>query len=113
MKKLYLALLGILAFTSILGAQATDRALDGMVLDQQGLPIVGARITVTPQEGSAARSVTSGSDRFRLDGLAAGTYDVRVEAAGFEPQELTADLRTQALASIEVRLQPARLSQEI
>jgi outer membrane receptor protein involved in Fe transport len=93
--------------------QANDRALEGGVFDTQGLPINGARITVTEQQGALRRTAVSSGDRFRVEGLAPATYDVLVEADGFDSQTLTADLRNQASTSLEVRLQPGRISEEV
>jgi iron complex outermembrane receptor protein len=93
--------------------QGNDRQLEGGVFDTQGLPISGARITITEQQGSIRRTAISTGDRFRVDGLAPGTYDVLVEADGFDPQTVTADLRNQSSTSLEVRLQPGRISEEV
>src|SRR5438093_11820205 len=77
-----------------------NRAIEGMVLDPQGLPVTGARITLTARQGSTQRTIVNTTDRFRLDGLPAGVYDVRVEADGFEPRTVSADLRNQTSASV-------------
>ncbi len=93
--------------------QAADRRVEGMILDQQGLPITGARITLTGRQTSVRRSTASSTDRFRIDGLTAAVYDVRVEAAGFEPQLLSVDLRTEPAAVLEVRLEPERVAEQV
>jgi outer membrane receptor protein involved in Fe transport len=84
-----------------------------MVVDQQGLPVTGARIMLTQRQGSLSRSTLSSTERFRLEGLVPALYDVRVEAAGFEPQSLTVDLRTDPTAVLEVRLEPGRLTEQV
>jgi outer membrane receptor protein involved in Fe transport len=97
----------------VLAAAQGDRALSGTVLDPQGFPVIGARVTITQEQGNVSRSATSTAEGFRVDGLTPGQYDVHVEAAGFEPQDVTADLRNAAAAPLELRLEPQRLSQEI
>jgi outer membrane receptor protein involved in Fe transport len=92
---------------------AADRGVEGIVIDPQNLPISGARITIVQRQGSTSKTALSGTERFRLDNLAPAVYDVHIEAEGFEPQDLTADLRNEVLATLEVRLQPARLNQQI
>ena len=56
--------------------------MEGTVVDAQGLPIVGAQITLTQPQGNLSRSVTSSTERFRIDGLAPGLYTLRVTATG-------------------------------
>ena len=111
MKHALIALCFLFASSSDLRAQT--RQVEGTVLDSQGLPISGARITLTGRQGSARRNAVSTADRFRIEGLAPGVYDVLVEANGFEAQTLTADLTVQSSVSLEVRLEPQRLSQEV
>ena len=89
-------------------AQGNNRAVEVRVLDPEGLPITGAVITVTDAQGGSRRTAVSSAERFRIDGLAAGTYEVKVEADGFAGQTVTADLRNQTSASLEVRLQLGR-----
>src|SRR5436309_12876076 len=91
---------------------AGDRYIDGIVLDQQGLPVVGARITLA-QEGNVRRATMSTAERFRLDGLAPGTYNLLVEAGGFEVKALTVDLRTESSAVVDVRLETGRVEQRV
>src|SRR5712675_1671417 len=96
--------------TRILAAQtpvAATRQIDGTVLDRQGLPINGATVTVTQKQGSLQKSAQSSTGKFKVDGLAAATYDVKVEAAGFSAQTMVVDLRTLTTAPVEVRLEPA------
>jgi outer membrane receptor protein involved in Fe transport len=83
-----------LLFASATGLHAQARPVEVTVLDSQGLPISGAKITQTERQGTP------------------GVYDVRVEADGFEGQTVTVDVRNQA-TPVEIRLQPQRLSQEI
>src|SRR5436190_22379807 len=89
-------------------AQGNNRAVEVRVLDPEGLAITGAVITVTDAQGGTRRTAVSSAERFRIDGLAAGTYEVKVEADGFAGQTVTADLRNQTSASLEVRLQLGR-----
>lgn len=93
--------------------QSGDRRVEGMVVDQQGLPVTGARIMLAQRQGSLRKSTLSSTERFRLEGLVPALYDVRVEAAGFEPQSLTVDLRTDPTAVLDVRLEPARLTEQV
>lgn len=89
------------------------RQVDITVHDTQGLAIRGARITVTEQQGSGRKTALTTEDRSRIDGLAAAVYEVRVEANGFATQTVLADLRNQTVASLDVSLEVARVTQEV
>jgi len=93
-------------------AQAPSRYVDVLVLDDQGAVVNGARITLREEQGAANRLAISSPERFRFSGLAEKVYEIQVESDGFESQTLTADLRGQTSASLEIRLKPARFSQE-
>jgi outer membrane receptor protein involved in Fe transport len=100
----------------ILAAQtpaAAPRQIDGTVLDRQGLPINGATVTVTQMQGNLQKLAQSSTGKFKVDGLAAAMYYVKVDAAGFSAQTMVVDLRTQTSAPVEVRLEPAGHSEEV
>jgi outer membrane cobalamin receptor len=110
-----IVLLAILAFAATgarLSAQTADRRLDGTVLDAQGLPIVGAQITLLQPQSNLSRSTTSSTERFRFDNLSATTYTLRVTATGFEQQQLQIDLSTDAERTVEIRMQPAGIIEQ-
>src|SRR5436853_7020931 len=93
--------IAIISFRVLLGPAAAqtpiqDRRVEGTVVDPQGLPIVGAQITVTQPQANISKSATSSTDRFRIDGLAPGAYTLRVTATGFQTPQLSIDLRTDA-----------------
>jgi len=77
--------------------------LTGRITTQlRDAPIAGARVTV---RGKATATATTEADgTFRVDGLAADTYTVTVEAAGFDPQtyEETLDPGTEARADVRL-----------
>jgi hypothetical protein len=67
--------------------QATATAsITGMVTDQTGAAVAGAKIVVTNNGTNAQRETTSnGSGEYRFDLLPAGTYQVEVQGSGFNP----------------------------
>jgi outer membrane receptor protein involved in Fe transport len=93
--------------------EGNDRRVEGVVLDQQGLPVPGARISLTLRGESVRTSVTTSSERFRIEGLAPGQYDLRVEVAGFVPRSLDVDLRGDSVTDIEVRVEPAGITEQV
>ena len=95
-------------------AQApADRRIDATVLDSQGLPIVGAHVTAILPAGNLSRTATSSSERFSIDALAPGIYTLRVSAAGFQRQDVSVDLTAQTSQTVEVRLRPAGLTEQV
>jgi iron complex outermembrane receptor protein len=110
---IFAILLGAVSPGSAQAQGSASRAVEGRILDPQGLPITGARITLTERQGGDRKTVVSSAERFRVDGLDAAVYDVRVEADGFEPQTVSADLRNQTLASVEIRLALGRVGDAV
>ncbi len=66
----------------------TTSAIVGEVRDVSGATVPNAIVTVTNKETSLRRNAsTDDAGRFNFPQLKPGTYIVRVEAVGFEPQE--------------------------
>jgi hypothetical protein len=88
---LALALLGVLVTLSqsIAGAQGeTTSAILGEVTDSTGAVVPGAMVTVVNRDTGLKRSAaTDAGGRFNFPQLKPGTYTVKAEAQGFEPQE--------------------------
>lgn len=55
--------------------------LEGVVVDDRGLPIAGARV-----EAAGQTAATDRAGRFRIEGLGAGGHRVEVTARGFAPR---------------------------
>ncbi|MEQ1898156.1 MAG: TonB-dependent receptor [Vicinamibacterales bacterium] len=113
----FLVALGLLlAVAGGSGAQTaapTVRRIDVTVLDTQGLPILGARVTATLAAANIDRTATGATEKISLVDLPAGTYTVRVSAAGFESHEAQADLTSQDTQTIEVNLKPAGITEQL
>lgn len=73
---------------SAFGQGETTSAIVGQVSDATSAPIVGAIVAITSRETGLQRTVkTDAEGRFNFPQLKPGRYSVKVEAAGFEPQE--------------------------
>ena len=74
-----------------LGAWAqgeTTSAIQGQATDATGAIVRGATVTITSRDMGAKRSaITDEAGRFNFPQLKPGTYSVKIEAPGFEPQE--------------------------
>lgn len=110
---LLLVLVSLSVPTTSLQAQTNNRRIEATVLDEQGLPILGAQITATQRPGNLSRTATSATERFTLEGLAPGVYTVRISALGFQFQEVSVDLSSQTMQTVEVRLRPAGITEQL
>jgi len=80
------ALLALAAHTSAQGE--TTSAIEGQVTDATGAAIPGAMVTITNHDTGLQRSLkTDDQGRFNSPQLKPGTYSVKVQAEGFDPQE--------------------------
>ena len=67
----------------------TTSAIVGQVTDATHATVAGANVIITSGETGLTRSVTTdAAGRFNFPQLKPGTYSVRVEAEGFEPQQI-------------------------
>jgi hypothetical protein len=75
--------------------EAGDQRLAGLVVDDRGFPIAGARV-----EAAGRVALSDGGGRFALTGLPAGPYQVRASRTDFAPTEMAG-----VTAGDEARLQ--------
>ncbi|HKB67088.1 MAG TPA: ankyrin repeat domain-containing protein [Pyrinomonadaceae bacterium] len=67
---------------------ALGASVVGTVTDQNGAAIPGATLSVSNEEFNLALYASTSADgRFRIDGLRAGSYNLRIEAPGFAADE--------------------------
>ena len=67
----------------------TTSAIVGEVRDTTNAAVPGATVTITSRDNGLKRSAqTDGAGRFNFPQLRPDTYSVRVEAPGFEPQQI-------------------------
>ena len=74
--------------TQALAQGETTSAIVGQVADATGALVPGATVTITNRDTGMKRSVRSDdAGRFNFPQLKPGSYSVKVEAQGFEPQQ--------------------------
>src|SRR6185436_19014935 len=83
------------------------QTLEGMVVDPQSLPVLGAQVAIGNVRGSFRSAAKSGAQPFRFEGLPAGRYEIRVDAPGFASKIETVDIGTTAPLTVEIRLETA------
>jgi Fe(3+) dicitrate transport protein len=105
-----------LAFSVVVPAAVagSDASISGVVVDRTGAVVQRARVTV--QRDDAQQSVTATSDargQFHVQDLAAGSYRVTVEAAGFAPSEQSVTVAASGESQLRFTLQPGSVAQEM
>ena len=110
-----LAIIASLVFASIAVAQQTRIAdVLGEVKDQFGGVIVGARVHLEREDGFTRETVTDETGRFRIAGVPAGTYTLRVAAEGFGVYETAQDIRDGATpARLSITLYPGAINESV
>jgi len=61
-----------------------EASISGVVADPSGAVVVGASVTITNAAGGTQTATTNEQGHYSLTGLAAGTYDLSISAAGFK-----------------------------
>ncbi len=110
---LLLALVLICSFTGHAQLPSARFSISGVVQDQAGAAIVGARIELgAPNTLGAPPTTTDQSGRFEFKRIAAGKYQLRVSYPGFESTTLDVTVGSQAPAPLQVVMAIASLRQE-
>jgi hypothetical protein len=112
MKVLYLAsaslaVIGALAAVAPLSAQSTQSSILGTVSDPTGAPVANATVSVRNEGTNAAREFKTGdSGDYRVSGLEAGFYEVKITVTGFRMYTQTRiDLASAQIKRIDVKLE--------
>jgi len=77
----------VMSRTWAIPAQQLAGSLRGQVTDQMGVAIRGAALWLIREDGAESRSVTNRKGTYSLEGLAPGSYTLRLAVAGFTPYE--------------------------
>jgi hypothetical protein len=91
-KNIYYLTLGVvLCAVTAIGQEIGGATINGSVIDPSGGLIAGAKITATQTATGTQRTTqTSSAGFYSLSALAAGSYDVTVEGAGFKKAKFAA-----------------------
>jgi tetratricopeptide (TPR) repeat protein len=107
-RPLFLVALGALApLASAQDWKGTGR-LEGRVLAAGGDPVEGARVKLElPERGGGTTLKTDKKGRWAIFGVAAGSWNLDVEAEGYAPRKISVRLPSESsrLAPIEVKLE--------
>ena len=105
----------VFAAAAALMAQVEQGSITGLVVDESGAAVPGARVTVTNLSTKAASiSGTNGQGNYTVPFLAHGEYAVTAEKAGFALERITGIvLRVGLTATINLTLRTGALQQEV
>ena len=110
-----LALVGILAVSGILSAQAPTGRVYGAVTDEDGNPLPGVTVEATsPKFIGKATTVTDAEGIYRLFALQPGTYRISYNLQGFKPlvrEGIVVQL--EMTVKVDVSLQMGALEEEV
>src|ERR1051326_4812920 len=114
-KRLGLVLLAILIAIPLFVVHAAGGRIEGKVTDPNGSAIAGAAVTVTNQATKQEfTAVTDAQGVYKVDGLPAGTYDVKVAAKGFNDAIQTGvKVEDDAVKATDVRLEIAPVEAQV
>ncbi len=99
----------------LLIAYAAGGRIEGKITDPKGAAISGASVTVTNQVTKQDfTAVTDNQGKYKVEGLPAGVYTVRVKSKGFtEGQRDEVKVEDDAAATIDVRLEIAPVEAQV
>ncbi len=110
-----IGLVVLFSFASILGAQTADGTVSGYATDPSGSGIPNAKVTLKNSETQVViPTVTNGTGFYTFQFVVPGTYEVSVEAPGFQRQ-VHPDVRVDVAQSVrqDFSLQVGQTQQEV
>jgi hypothetical protein len=88
--------------------------LNGTIKDPRGAVIVGAQISVrNDTTGESRDTTTDAAGRFKIEGLAPGSYKVTVSSPGFKTAESQVVIEDTRTVAVEIKLEVAGVRTEI
>src|SRR5262245_58978142 len=91
----------------------TVSSVRGQVVDQEGAAVKGAKVTLSRDAKDLRAAITDGEGRFVFNGVAAGSYDLSVKAAGFAIYQGEAPVGEARAESLKIALNVASLEGEV
>jgi hypothetical protein len=108
------AALGLCFAATFAFAQAPEGAIVGTVHDLRGGRIPGAEISAQATAFQLSRTATANEQgEFRLPALPPGEYQLRAEAAGFEPVKVIVHVAVAGNPTVDLALPPAAVRQAL
>jgi len=105
----------LLAACPILAQVTGVATIQGVVTDNSGAVVVGAKVSVTnPATGVALKTATNEDGLYRMSGFNPGRYNVEVEGSGFAPTRVTeVRLEVGQTLRLDVTLKPGSVTETV
>ena len=88
--------------------------LTGVVEDESGAAVAGAKIALVQQISSQTEETTSGeTGSFRFEDLSPGNYLLKAEASGFDPYEEVLTIRSQETKPFTIKLKVGSVKAQV
>src|SRR5262249_20917686 len=114
--RVYLCSAFIFLYAGLCAAQqsVTSATLSGRIEDAQGAFVSGASVTATNLETQQQLNTTSDNEgRYRFPYLRTGTYDLRIDAAGFSPVTKQLTVSIGQAVDLPIKLDVAGVSAQV
>jgi Carboxypeptidase regulatory-like domain len=111
-----LVVVAIALFTvgvSTLSAAQQPTTIIGIVSDQTGASVAGAKVELVNGLVVTRSAATDGGGRYQFEGLQSGDYTVRVTASGFQPVERRVNVTASGSAVADLRLAVQTLEENV
>jgi hypothetical protein len=114
-KRISLLLLTAVLSIPLLVAYAAGGRIEGKITDPKGAAIAAATVIVTNQTTKQDfTAITDAQGRYKIEGLPAGTYSVRVSVKGFnEARRDDVEVEDNSTAAIDLRLEIAPVEAQV
>lgn len=99
--------------TSVPSSAQQPTTVSGVVSDQTGASVAGARVELVSDLVVIRSVVTDSEGRYRVEGLQSGAHTVRVTAAGFQPVERRVNVAASSSAVADFRLAVQPLEENV
>ena len=98
---------------STLRAAQQTTAVSGLVSDQTGGSVAGAKVELVSGLVAIRSAATDGGGRYRFEGLQSGEYTVRVTARGFQTTERRVNVADSETVVADFRLDVQALQENV
>src|SRR5713226_5167398 len=96
-----------------LARAASGATLSGGVTDPDGRGVASARVIVTNALGTVTGAVTDSGGAYEIAGLAAGQYDVRIVADGFQADPVGVSIAADERREVNVQLRISAVTKSL
>jgi hypothetical protein len=95
-------------------AQLDTGSVNGTVTDQSGVVVAGATVTLRSTQTNATRTITTTANgTYVASGLSTGSYEITVNAPGFQPFTGHVEVTVGGNATVDAKLNVTQATTEI